>query len=371
MTISVVMPAFEAEAVIPTALASLVAQTRPPDEVIVVDDGSTDSTSEVARAFDPLLPIQIVTILQNEGVGAARRAGVAAATSTAVAFVDSDDFALPGHLATLERLHDRPETIVTTQFYSWTPGRPIELRPTGERMPPVSRQRQMIYEGDFVLNACLFSKELYEAAGGSRQFRVAEDWYLMINMISAGARVVRSDDATLLYRQRQGSLTKALRTCVLADIEVLQDHIARLDGRLAEVARASLRRREAKLMMLDAIAMAVDGRRAAARLLHLRAAAHDRSFRRMRQPFNGSVTAASLVGVISPARGQTAAPPEVVNATANSNCASVAVVIPAYEAEPYIATALASLVGQTHQPDEVIVADDASLGPHGRGRRDR
>ena len=94
-SVAVVIPSHNRYEVLPRAIASVLAQQRMPDEIILVDDGSTDATETLARQYP-----QITYIRQdNRGVSAARNAGIAAADSEWVAFLDSDDEWLPEKLA--------------------------------------------------------------------------------------------------------------------------------------------------------------------------------------------------------------------------------------------------------------------------------
>ena len=86
-TVSVVVTTYNKAPYVAEAIASVLAQTRAPDQVIVVDDGSTDGTREILRRYDGLE----LHLRENGGVSAARNAGLAAATGELVAFLDGDD----------------------------------------------------------------------------------------------------------------------------------------------------------------------------------------------------------------------------------------------------------------------------------------
>jgi glycosyltransferase involved in cell wall biosynthesis len=93
--VSVIIPAFNAEAFIGQAIASVLAQDYYPLEVVVVDDGSTDRTAELACGFgDPVRCIR----QENAGAPAARNRGFAACTGDLIAFLDADDIFEPGCL---------------------------------------------------------------------------------------------------------------------------------------------------------------------------------------------------------------------------------------------------------------------------------
>jgi glycosyltransferase involved in cell wall biosynthesis len=91
-TISVIIPAYNRAREVGNAIDSALAQTLPPLEVIVVDDGSTDETPEVLARYGDR--IRIVR-QENQGVAAARNAGIAVARGELLAFLDSDDVWLP------------------------------------------------------------------------------------------------------------------------------------------------------------------------------------------------------------------------------------------------------------------------------------
>lgn len=106
-TISVIIPAHNAERFLSEAVRSVLDQVPTPDEIVVVDDGSTDGSAAVARAFGP--PVRLLS-QANRGAAAARNLGVEQTTGDLLAFLDADDLWTPGKLdRQLAWLRDRQE----------------------------------------------------------------------------------------------------------------------------------------------------------------------------------------------------------------------------------------------------------------------
>jgi glycosyltransferase involved in cell wall biosynthesis len=101
--VSVVIPAYNAERFLSATVASVFAQTVPPDEVIVVDDGSTDGTPALLERLGETYPLRTMR-RDNGGQARARNDGVAAARGEFVALLDHDD---QGHPSKLERQLDQ------------------------------------------------------------------------------------------------------------------------------------------------------------------------------------------------------------------------------------------------------------------------
>jgi glycosyltransferase involved in cell wall biosynthesis len=95
MGISVVVPVYNGERYLAEALGSVQAQALQPDEIVVIDDGSTDGSVSIAAGF----PRVRVISQPNAGCAVARNRGVAASTQDVIAFLDADDVWLPDRLA--------------------------------------------------------------------------------------------------------------------------------------------------------------------------------------------------------------------------------------------------------------------------------
>src|SRR5579863_5985852 len=97
--VSVVVPVYNRADMLGDAIESILAQDYDPIEIVVVDDGSEDSSFDVARSFPTVKCLR----QPNTGAAAARNAGIAEATGEYVAFLDSDDLMRPSKVSTQMR----------------------------------------------------------------------------------------------------------------------------------------------------------------------------------------------------------------------------------------------------------------------------
>lgn len=89
-SIAIVMPAYNVEPYLNEALDSIQAQTMPPDELIIINDGSTDKTLEIAKSYSFPFRYEVIST-ENKGQGNARNIGINLATATYIYYFDSDD----------------------------------------------------------------------------------------------------------------------------------------------------------------------------------------------------------------------------------------------------------------------------------------
>ena len=112
LSVSVIVPVYNAETSLGRAIDSALAQEHPPREVFVIDDGSTDRSAEVARSYGG----RVIFLEQpNQGQGAARNEGLRRASGRFIAFLDADDLWRPGFLKRcVEFLRDHEEAIAVS-----------------------------------------------------------------------------------------------------------------------------------------------------------------------------------------------------------------------------------------------------------------
>jgi glycosyltransferase involved in cell wall biosynthesis len=108
-TVSVIIPCYRQAGFLPEAIESVLAQTHPHQEIVVVDDGSPDDTAGVAGRYARLGNVRYVR-QSNQGLAAARNTGIAMSSSDYLVFLDADDWLLSNHFATaLDAFKAHPE----------------------------------------------------------------------------------------------------------------------------------------------------------------------------------------------------------------------------------------------------------------------
>jgi cellulose synthase/poly-beta-1,6-N-acetylglucosamine synthase-like glycosyltransferase len=179
-TVSAVIPAYNYGRFLKRAIESVLAQTRPLDEIIVIDDGSTDDTREVVSHFGD----RVRYIYQeNGGLPYARNRGIAAATSDWIAFLDADDWWLPEKIQLqLDAASQDPAVaLVYTGMWLVTPEGTRTLQPAIEvhRLWPTLRYCNCVSNG----SAAMIRKSALLAEGAfNESLRACEDWDMWIRL---------------------------------------------------------------------------------------------------------------------------------------------------------------------------------------------
>lgn len=179
----VVIPARNASAFIGAAISSVQRQTIPPAEIVVVDDGSTDATTDVCRT----LGVRVEQLHSSHGPSAARNRGVAATSAPVVAFLDADDEWLPAHAQHLLQALAAEGVVFAAsdaeRFGSETGLVPHGLSTqTGLDLPDL-----FILENPIIQSAVMILRSAFDAAGGyDEQLRYSEDYDLWTRMLAFG-----------------------------------------------------------------------------------------------------------------------------------------------------------------------------------------
>jgi GT2 family glycosyltransferase len=177
-------------------------QTYPPLEIIVVDDGSTDNSAEIAESFGP--PVRVFR-QENRGESVARNVAIREARGDYIALLDADDLLHPeSHQRLTEAVRDAPGGVACMGCSSFTTN---HEEPHSVTFPSTDAFFPGILRGNFGAPHCwLAPKTAIDAAGGfCNELTYFEDWDLWWRVGLTGAKFVPVEFAGALYRQHPDS----------------------------------------------------------------------------------------------------------------------------------------------------------------------
>ncbi len=260
--VAVIIPVYHA-AYFGEALTSVVTQSQPPDEIIVIDDGSPDPGAIAdAAARHP----QRVTLLrqENKGAGAARNAGMRATEAEFVALLDADDRWLPGFLSSqLAALAASPHLDLVYADGLFVGRSPLAGRTFLSTCPSVAEvtfERLLSQECTVLLSSVVARRTTIVAAGGfDESLRRGQDFDLWLRLARGGATMRSRPDVLVHRRVHDDNLSgnaiaelerplrvfdKTIRTMPLSDgeLQIIEERVRLLRAALArERGKAMLR----------------------------------------------------------------------------------------------------------------------------------
>lgn len=229
-TISVIIPIYNVEKWLGSCLESLLNQSMPDWEAILVDDKSTDHSGAIAKDYASRdSRFHLIQHDQNKGLGESRNTGCRAATGEFLFFLDSDDLlsrdtfrdmvACAQHtgadmvVGDFYEFMDESECIDINRLYDCRPlfRQVFDGREAGFEWTDIRDNYDVILPGIFFTTACgkFFRRARWEAQGCHvpNGLRMAEDFIPVKKFFFSGAKVVPYPHASLLYRKRPGSAT--------------------------------------------------------------------------------------------------------------------------------------------------------------------
>jgi GT2 family glycosyltransferase len=234
-TVTVVIPCFNQARYLSAAILSARDQSHSPVECIVVDDGSSDGTADVAARLGARVIRQA-----NHGVSAARNAGLAAARGELIVFLDADDVLLPGALemeAAALLSNGNAAVVVTHCDAMDEEGVPLPV--AHHRIDPSNLYRDWLSR-NFVWTpgAAMFRRAVLGAIGGfAEDLGPAADYAVYLRLAREG-RVVFAAGRAVRYRQHAASMSRDPALMLRATLQALDRE--RLQG--PSWARAEIRR---------------------------------------------------------------------------------------------------------------------------------
>ncbi len=219
-SISAIITCYNSADTIGAAIDSVLAQTHPPEEIIVVDDGSSDASPEVIESFGDKVSL---IVQENRGPSAARNRGLAAARGEWIAFLDGDDLWHPDKLAmqlvAMENFADA--AVIATD---WSRDKKNTYASENPRVRRVYASEIAVLNR-YQTSTVLARREALEAAGGfNPDLDAAEDWDLWLRIAEqASGILIRLP--LVVYRDNPGGVSKNLRKLALL-AEVIMDREA-------------------------------------------------------------------------------------------------------------------------------------------------
>ena len=233
--ISVIVPVYNVEAYLERCVESILQQTYAHFELILINDGSTDSSGQICDHLASQYENIKVYHIENAGVSNARNMGIQLATGSWVTFIDSDDFVTQDYLATLASaaeglnvgfviapLHHIKNGIVTDlPSHSGK----TELWSTEETM----KELLMTTRTSFFPVAKLFKRDLLVDEKFNTNYHLAEDaLFLTELLLKTRCSSVFIDKPVYYYDHREGSATTSVNRHVFDTIEVYQQILAQV-----------------------------------------------------------------------------------------------------------------------------------------------
>lgn len=260
--VTVVIPAFQAEPYLRVTLQSLQQQTKLPEAIVLVDDGSTDGTAAIAREFG-------VTLVQQaqRGPGAARNRGIELATTEFVAFLDADDWYTPDKLERSVKILDqlRAACLCTD---AWTVRKDrIEGRKNQQRTVPTVLTTERLLQNSPVICSSVVARTVAVREAGAfdenPDLIATEDFDLWLRMSHREPLAYLGEPLTF-YRVHTGSLSANAR--FVRGIDCILEKVAQRHAGQAHFLNL-VRRRRADVRLDLAWDLLADGRKAEARQL--------------------------------------------------------------------------------------------------------
>lgn len=228
--VSVIMPTYNDEHTVGSAIESILSQTFEDWELLIVDDASSDSTSQVVRAFTQDSRIKFSALEENSGSGVARNVALRGAAGEYIAVMDADDISLPLRLEAQvsEMETDKEIAVLATQvaeFGEW--GGPLEGRwPTSDSEVAA---RQVAMKMPIPHPSAMFrATEIRRVGGYDERCRRAQDFALLLKLSDRRVRCL--SEVLVHYRtERPVPLGYVIRNGRYADLARRRFELAR-DG---------------------------------------------------------------------------------------------------------------------------------------------
>ncbi len=214
--ISVIVPVYNTALYLRRCLDSLAAQTFSDLEILIVDDGSTDKSAQIADEYATAFDNFRVIHKANAGLPQARKTGVEASTGSYIGFVDSDDWIEPDMYQALMSLAETSKAdIVCGGYWSDYPNGksvPSDFSHKGQNvMFTAVEALQSLHKKDDIMPYMwnkVYRKELFDHILFPQGNPVGEDYVIQIQLLSKANKIVQMSQPLLHYVQQPNSMSR-------------------------------------------------------------------------------------------------------------------------------------------------------------------
>jgi glycosyltransferase involved in cell wall biosynthesis len=221
-TVSVIIPCFKHAQYLKQAVESVLAQTYPAVEIIVIDDGSPDNTAEVAASFGDRI---IYHRQENAGLSAARNKGISLATGEHLLFLDADDLLQP--FAISEAMELSATDVICTGWIDIDPqGRTLAKMNPAVLLPDPFHA--LLEKNIAPCHAFVVRKRAVDAVGAfDVELQSHEDWDLWLRLAAAGHHFELQPSQAAMYRRAADSMSGNAARMIQTSLAVLRKNATR------------------------------------------------------------------------------------------------------------------------------------------------
>ncbi|WP_374651088.1 glycosyltransferase family 2 protein [Dongia sp.] len=252
--VSVIIPARNRERVLARAIESVLAQTAKPSEIVVIDDGSTDRTIDIACGFEGRsdVPVSVIKNLASVGAPEARNIGARAGRGRYLAFLDSDDAWAPNKLERqLAVISAEPGVAAVFSGVAYHRGGRVRNRIIGQGT--IAQDALMRHNVIGPTSSCLVLADAFHAVGGFRKdMPSCQDWELWLRLSTVGTLRMLPEPLLHYYYDGSGQISSNAGK-VMAGHRIVFDTVYRMLGENRSKIKALRAEHEMLLAKLNAM----------------------------------------------------------------------------------------------------------------------
>lgn len=215
--VSVIIPSYNVEKYLADACNSVIEQTYSKWEALIIDDGSIDKTSEIAKEYCKNDERFKYIYKENAGLSAARKTGIDNCKGDFIQFLDADDILLPKRFELLLGEYEKTENnvVLYTDFWVGLNDEVFDKRVPSSR--PIGLERDLNFDDMyylwhqkflFVPASLLFRKDCFDNIKYDSSLRAVEDWDLYLSLASSGYKFRSINSKLIVYRNNPDGLSK-------------------------------------------------------------------------------------------------------------------------------------------------------------------